>query len=737
MQPNAMETALAYIDRGWSPIPIPPREKGPRLKEWQKLQLSAEEVPRYFSKDSNVGVLLGTPSGGLVDIDLDSPEALGMATVLLPPTDAVFGRASTPQSHRLYRCGDEPGRTIKYQATTGKARVFLELRSTWAQTVFPGSVHPSGELVEWVKDGDPAPIRWAQIQAACARLAAACLLARTWPTPGSGIRQETALALAGGLLRGGWDEGQAREFIMLLTAAACDEEAEKRGEAAVATARRLDDGGEATGWTSLAEHIGAAEVKAVRKWLGMTSVTAARHVGDETEEFFRLSDLGNAERFAEQHGHHVRHCGAMRGFQIYHRGRWQLDETGGIYRLAKKTVRAISEEALGVEDADVRKAIEKHAKASESLRARDAMLKMAAAEKPIPATVEQFDCDPLLLNVLNGTIDLRTGEFSSHRREDFITKIVPVEFDPEARSLLWERFLADVTGGNAQLARYLKRVVGYSLTGDVSDQALFFLWGAGANGKSTLLGVIRHLMGDYGQQAPPDMLLAKRNDQIPNDVARLRGVRFVATVEVGKGKRMAEVLVKQLTGGDTITARFMRAEFFEFEPTFKIWLAANHRPVIRGTDYAIWRRIRLIPFDVKIPREKRDPHLKEKLCEELPAVLAWAVQGCLEWQRYGLEPPAEVVAATEGYRAEEDVFGRFLVDRCDLDEGYSVRASDLRGSLLSWCEDNGENPKPWSARRIASELETRGHTRHRRSDASWWNGLALRGAASQRSMVGG
>jgi putative DNA primase/helicase len=265
-------------------------------------------------------------------------------------------------------------------------------------------------------------------------------------------------------------------------------------------------------------------------------------------------------------------------------------------------------------------------------------------------------------------------------------------------------------GGNLGLINFLQKILGYSLTGSTREQCLFFLYGLGANGKSTLLEVVQSLWGDYATRTSSETFLAKKPGGIPNDVAALRGARLAAAVEVEQGRRLAEVLVKEMTGGDTISARFMRAEWFSFKPQFKIFLATNHKPIIRGTDFAIWRRIRLIPFTVQIPKEEQDRDLPEKLRGELPGILNWAMAGCLQWRFGGLEPPKEVDDATQDYRAEMDVLGDFIAERCILDPGADATAAELYKSYTSWAEENGEK-RPLTQRAFGMSLTERGFER--------------------------
>jgi putative DNA primase/helicase len=339
------------------------------------------------------------------------------------------------------------------------------------------------------------------------------------------------------------------------------------------------------------------------------------------------------------------------------------------------------------------------------------MLDLANSEPGIPVLPDQLDANPWTLNVLNGAVDLRTGQLWPHRRQDLLTKLAPVAYDPDALCPTWDRFLLEVMNGDQDLVSFLQRAIGYTLTGDTSEQVIFILHGKGANGKSTLLETLRAMLGDdYTVQVRPETLMVKQGDAIPNDIARLKGARLVNARETEEGKRLAEALVKEMSGGDTITARFMRSEFFDFKPEFKLFLAANHKPTIRGTDLAIWRRIRLIPFAVTFAEEQQDKQLPKKLQAELPGILAWAVRGCLGWQVLGgLGTPAAVKQATEEYKSESDTLAAFL-DECTIEDPNSeTQAKVLYKAYVTWCEEGGETPAKQTmfGRKIKERLDSR------------------------------
>ncbi len=308
----------------------------------------------------------------------------------------------------------------------------------------------------------------------------------------------------------------------------------------------------------------------------------------------------------------------------------------------------------------------------------------------IHVSITDFDKNPFLLTCSNGLLDLRSATLTPFDRDRFCSKKIPLSYEPNATAPLWEAFLNRIFAHNENLIRYLQRAIGYSLTGDTSEQCLFLCHGAGANGKSVLLDVILQLLGEFGMDAPMSTFTVKQQQTASNDLAMLRAARYVTASETNEGVRLDEALVKKATGQDKLTARKLYQEFFSYQPQFKLWLAMNHKPSIRGVDNGIWRRIRLIPFSVIIPESEQDKNLKRKLLLELPGILAWAVRGCLEWQRAGMQTPDEVIEATKDYRSEQDVLGAFLEECCILGEHYQVPSRQLYHSYRSWAEEAGE-----------------------------------------------
>jgi putative DNA primase/helicase len=436
------------------------------------------------------------------------------------------------------------------------------------------------------------------------------------------------------------------------------------------------------------------------------------------------TDLGNARRLVATYGHTIRYCYPWGEWLIWDGKRWRADRTGRIYRFAKKVARLILVEASRAHTKAERKALSRWSHASESKKRIDAMIALAQSEPGIPITPEDVDRDHWLLNVANGTIDLRSGAIKRHDPKDLITKLTAVRYDPDATCPLWESTLLLVFDAKLALVDFWQRLCGYVLTGDVSEQVLPIPHGSGANGKSTILNTLLALLGeDYSMKAAPDMFLTRRSEAHPTERADLQGKRLVVAIETGEGRRLNEVFIKEATGGDKIRARRMREDFWEFWPTHKIMLCTNHRPVVKGTDHAIWRRIRLIPFVVRIDDDRADRRMIEKLAAELPGILAWCVRGCIAWQRSGLDAPEDVTKATDGYRAEMDILGSFLTEMCVQGRDYRCRASDLYAEFQAWSERENEAIPP--QRTFGMALTERGFER-KTNDGTWYHGIGLR-----------
>ena len=454
-----------------------------------------------------------------------------------------------------------------------------------------------------------------------------------------------------------------------------------------------------------------------------------RRPSADTDNPENLTDLGNARRFVRLFGKQLRYSPERKKWYVWNDLRWEIDRKGRVQQFAKQIPRAIYKEAAKIKQDFERGQVVEHGRRTEGKAVLQAMVSLAETEPGIPVLACELDNDPMLLNVLNGTLDLRTGGLRKHSPADLITKLVPVNFIAEAQCPRWNAFLERIMP-SADLRRFFQRVIGYSLTGDVSERALFFLYGEGGdNGKTTVLEVLAAILGDYAQNIETSSLLIKKTDAVRNDIARLDGARFVSGSEIEDGRRLAESLVKQLTGGDRITARFLHQEFFDFTPQFKFLIAGNHKPTIHGSDDAIWRRIRLIPFDVTIPPKEQDKSLRLKLSEEAPGFLAWAVRGCLEWQERrqqlndGLGAPREVAAATAEYREEMDKIGAFLAECTRKDPIGDVGSAELHRAFVAFCAAAGE--PSMSNKEFTQRLTRRGLPKKPSRTGARWRGISL------------
>jgi putative DNA primase/helicase len=401
-----------------------------------------------------------------------------------------------------------------------------------------------------------------------------------------------------------------------------------------------------------------------------------------------------ASEFAARHEHELRYVADWGHWLFYNDKRWERERTKCAMRAARKLCR----EAATDND---KPAVASH-------KTVMAVVNLATCDERLVAVTEQWDADPWALNTPEGVVDLRTGIIAPHQAEDYFTKISAVSPDPECPTPLWLAFLKRVTGDDPELIAFLQRMTGYSLTGTTREHALFFHHGIGANGKSTFFNVLSGILGDYHRTAPIETFIASHNERHPTDLAGLMGARLVSAIETEEGRRWDESKLKALTGGDPVSARFMRQDFFEYMPQFKLIIAGNDKPALRTVtvDEAIRRRLYLIPWAVVIPPAERDKTLGEKLRKEWPGILAWAVQGCLQWQEIGLAPPPAVTNATNAYMEAEDALGTWIGEYCMHDPNGWELTKTLFAGWKAWCEKSGE----WigTMKRFSQNLELRG-----------------------------
>lgn len=424
------------------------------------------------------------------------------------------------------------------------------------------------------------------------------------------------------------------------------------------------------------------------------SVTVVEGSTQKVErKYYSYDDTGNAHRFADSFREVVRYSYIRKNWYYYDGKIWLIDQEGKIKTLADRAISKMKNEAIYVPaDADeevIQKAFDKHVKATRSSRGKVSMLK--ESEHLLPIKPNAFDADPNLFNVQNGYLDLRTGKLHEHDLNKYFTKISTVEYTDKIDCPLWMDFLNTIFDNDQYLINYIQRAIGYSLSGSTEEQMMFILHGNGRNGKSVFLDIITEMFGNYSTNIQPQTIMVKQQSSAANpDIAKLNGARLVTTTEPNEGVRMDEGLVKQLTGGDKVSARFLYEDEFEFTPQFKLWMATNHKPIIRGTDDGIWRRMAIVPFDVQIPIDKVDKQLTNKLKREMKAILNWAVEGYLMWRESGLQEPQSIKDQRKEYRGEMDVLEAFVEECCIREQEAKTKAKDLFNAYRDWAKDNGQ-----------------------------------------------
>ncbi len=692
-----LEAAMQYAERGRLLLPCKPGGKLPLTPHGCKDATDApEQITRWWKQypNANIAFATGTPSG-IWALDADGEEGLAALSELeeqhgsLPLTPCQITGGGGKQ---FFFALD--GMTIGNRTRiSGKS---IDVRGEGGYCIVPPSVHPNGNQYEWViEPGDapfaPAPpwlLDFVTSRKKPASQGAKRGGATTAPTGldamarsmayiakisavSEGERNDTAFRVACVLVRDFALSDEDAWLCLIRWNAACSPPLEEPELRTILRSAR-ENGSHPVGG----------------KLPERPSTRSEEHPDDDLP----LTELGNAQRLIREHGDKLR-FDVERGLWLaWDNRRFAPDLTGASDRLAKGIARSFLLQAASCADETRRKALIQHGHRSEKAGAVHAALRLAATEPGVGVTSDELDVDPFALNCLNGTIDLRTGELRPHRQADLIRKLAPVEYHPDAPAPLWDSFLARIMDGNSEMISYLSRIAGLCLTADISVQELFIFWGSGANGKSVFLDTSLGLLGEYAGLAPDSLLTARSYGEHPTEIADLRGRRLVVASETEESARLRLSMIKRMTGDRTLKGRFMRQDFFEFPRTHKTILVTNNRPVVSEQTQAVWRRIRLVPFTVTIPESERDPALLDKLRAEWPGILAWAVRGCLDWQRSGMQPPHDVLAATEAFRGEQDLFGDFIAECLIRGAGWRISRHLVYHTYSTWAERTGEKP---------------------------------------------
>lgn len=674
-----LSAALTYAARGWRVHPLPANQKFPPQVGWKDLATNDPDCLKILwnKPNSNIAIACGKASN-LVVLDFDCKNNQpGLDT--LDTLEKQFGglatlRAKTPSGgiHLYFTCPSI--------ALGNKVGIMpgLDIRADGGYVVAPPSTTVEGSY-EWLNEFPPADMPEELI---------ATLLQSATANRSTRVESDTI------------PEGERNSTIFrhccTLRAMGLEYEAAKLNALSLNQTKCLPP---------LPE-------KDVLQCLD----SAWKYDIDLT-----LTDLGNCLRFVAQHGQDVRFIRSMKKWLVWDGAIWRPDETGEVERRAKKTVKSIWQE-IGMATGEARqKELRRHAFISESSGKISAMMRLVESEYVIANVLaRQLDLNPMLLAVRNGVIDLKTGVLQSPRREDYITRRIELDYNLGAECPTWERFLAEVTDGRVDLQNYLQLLAGYLLTGQTTEQSLFICHGTGANGKSTFLTTLQKLMGPYACQSPVEVLMKRTKSGPDPEVARLKGMRLVVSSETDEGQQFSEVTIKQLTGGDRLVARHLYQELIEFTPQHKLIISANHLPVISGSDHAIWRRIRVIPFTRRFDKDM-DTSLPDKLEQELEGILAWAIRGCLLWQKASLDAPDIMKRAEKAYREDMDHVEGWLRERYERDPQAWVPFKALHEDYCAWQKETGS--RAMGTKQFAQTLKEKGMTPHKCPQGRGYMGL--------------
>ena len=713
-------------------FPCEPSGKRPLTRHgFQDASKNPDQLRSWWTEHrlANLAIPTGGDSGlVVVDVDPRNGGTVGLENLL-----AAHGRSGFDETPTVTTGGGGIHFWFAAPATRVAGCVLapgVDLKAEGGYVIAPPSRHPSGASYEWRLHPDDTPFaplpEW--IRARTGEPAGSPGTAQPLPETISEYRNVLLTSLAGSMRRRGASEAAILAALETENTTRCVPPLESREVTRIAhSVMRYAPAG-----LTLAEVPTSTTPGAV----SAADADAGSPVGATPDSppapppDVRLTDLGNAELFARLYSDRLRAV-AGQGWIHWDGKVWQRDTDGTALRFAFAAVRSLYLAAAAATDAPSSRRIGKHAVNSEGSRKLKAIPELAASLATVRTDPEALDADPMLLAVQNGVLNLSTGTLHPHAayRDHYLTRLAPVTYDPNATESEWSRFLWRIMNGNTNLLAFLQRTIGYALTGQTREQTMFILYGAGRNGKSTFMEAIRATLGPYTTTTTADTLLTKyAAGGIPNDIARLRGARLVTAGELNQGRRIDAALVKRLVSEDTITARFLRHEFFEFRPTFKIFLHTNHKPEVTDSSEAMWRRVRLIPFTVNIPPDEVDQHLLEKLASEKSGILNWAVNGCLDWQARGLHVPEEVERATLLYRHEEDRTQLFLDECCESGEDLRISSKSLYERFKTWSEGIGEKPAP--LRTFNSSITEHGFhhitVRMGQNTTRGWSGLRIK-----------
>ena len=693
--------------------------KRPVSNDWPNQGQSADTV---LSRGNNVGLILGNTSG-LLDVDLDCREAKLLADIILPPPLAAFDRGTADSGHYLYKA-----------ITTGPRKSFTsvdkstlaELRGDGAQTMIPPSVHPNGIRLEFTSSNEEAnPIAYEELLKAMNLLAACSELVQNWQ---EGCRHELALSFSGFARKHGLEPNFIMQIVQRICQIANDPEVEDRLNTVRSTfARPLET---VIGFSGLSDCIGEVTAKRIAnrfaghsgKVIKGTDLAIIQHNIDGVVNYGQFADKANVTEakmgtaFAAWLEGKAVYVFEKKQWMIWNGSYWEADQRSLITRLAYQFV---TEAKAALVD------IGKYSDLSnlsqfESINRLENIAKFATTDRSVSAS--EFDTDPFLLAASDVWIDLTSGEAVAPNPSKLVSKALSVNYEKFADCPNFMKFLDDIFECDHELIGFVQRSIGYSLTGSTSEQCLFIMIGDGANGKSTFINLINKLLGLYGSTAASQTLIANGGNSIGDDLVDLIGARLITVSETEEGQSLAEAKIKQMTGGDRLKGRPLYGTHIQFNIIGKLWLATNSLPQINNTDHGIWRRIKAIPFNRTFSAEEQDKTLGDKLIQELPGILNWAIEGCLAWQEHELPTPKVVDDQVAEYKSAMDSISQFVRDECEQDSNHTYPASKFYQAYRDWCSGAGRKPQSQTAFKRSLEKLT-GVYQHRSSNGLQWHGI--------------
>lgn len=714
---NNTTNALELIKEGFHIIPLhTPTNNGecscgkacesegkhPRIYNWpEQASCDSAQVKEWWKRwpDANIGIVCGKISD-LVVLDVDPRN--GGEDSLDELEDRIGGFAHTAcvrtggdGMHYYYRY---PGEDL-IKNSSGALGNGLDIKTDGGFIVAPGSLHKTGKTYNWLFDLDNIVLFPDKIikelsspHKNTSQKSLDYSLHSVDPIP-EGKRNDTLFRMGAYMRKKGSTHPQILDELIDINLKRCS------------------------------PNLDRAEIQQIA-----LNASKPQHPAEQCQDNdYGLWDteFGNAKEFIERYSDNIRYDIDEKRWLYWDGTRWKSDsEELRVISLAKKLIENLFDEALEIEDDEASKEKRKHAKRSANGTSLNAILNLARTFHSVKTSKSELDQHPLKVTLDNLTYDFEADSKIKPNPNHLITKQLPFLFNSEAKAPLWENFITQIMDGNSDMIEFLQQAVGYTLTGLTTGQCLFFLYGSGRNGKSTFIEILLKLFGEYSVKADSEMIMDRKNGSgIPNDIARLCGHRLVVLSEIQEGRKLDEAKVKNLTGGDTISARFLRKEYFDFTPTHKLWVFGNHKPLINGTDEGIWRRLYLIKFGVTISKEDVDPNLKDKLLNELPGIFNWALEGCRKWIANGqkLQIPEDVKQDTLAYRGEMDIISAFLDECCEQDPTFACSNKDLRNAYENWCSNHGMYPL--SPQKLNPKLEQRGFEKYKSNGCVQWRGL--------------